>query len=1127
MEGSDLGAGPTPPEGVGDDGCTPVPTVRRDAGGAPTPSPGETRGYAGPVPAPAAAVPRRFGDYLLHGEIARGGMGVVYRAEHVDLRRPVALKMIIAGTLADADDLRRFRAEAEAAASLDHPNIVPVYDVGEHGGHAFFTMRLIEGGSLDDHLAEGMADPRRAARLLAAVARAVHFAHQRGILHRDLKPGNILLDERGEPHVSDFGLARKVDAGAGHTQSGTVVGTPAYMSPEQASGATRRLTTATDVYALGAILYCQLTGRPPFDGEDFVALLVQVREEEPPAPSAVRPEADRDLGTISLKAMAKDPDGRYPSAEALALDLERWLSGEPILARPVGPAERAWKWVRRRPGIAALAVVAALSAALGATGMVWQWRKAERERDRAMRAQLLAESNEEKALKARAEADRRREELRRALYASDMQFARVAWERGELGRLDLLLARQRPGAEESDLRGFEWHWLSRLAAGELWKADGYDPGGIAFSADGATVAMTGRGGVLRLLDAATGAERRSVPLPPLGAGRHIASIVFADGGAAIDAVMWKTPETNGMPDIDPLAMLSGAAPSLETLAGRIESMRVPLDGSAASALAPIALADLPCAIHSSLLHASTTPVSFPGCLVQAACVARSPDGALLALGGSAWRFDPDGLGRGDRTAVLDLVVNLRGVVVVWPTGGGVPRLIVDDRAGMVTAVVFSPDGTRLAAADPMGGRLQVFEMPAGTLLHTLECPAPPQQAAWSPDGSRLAAVHLDGRCVVWDAATGARTAELTGHRARADSLAWAPDGARIATGGDDLDLRLWDPLHPPGAEVVDAGEGGILALTFAAAGERLVSVDAAGQLVVRSASGGREIRRTPVATGKPQLLFGAALSADGARLAWWDGFAGTVSIWDPAAGTRLRLWTGYRATSVVAALSADGRALALSQSPRQGQPGGVRVWDTETGDPVSSLAELEGLVSGMVFSPDGRRLLAIYYRPQEPFRAQMWDVRSGQRIESFAPRPGVLAGSAAFSPDGRRIALADAVGTELRVCDAETGQDLVTVPGLAYQIVRLEWSPDGRRLIALAASVHRGRSGVVLLDAETGQELLGLDWGEQRFTTVAFGPDGRRVAAVAGARALGMGMLPQALTAGREQIHLWDSGPRE
>jgi serine/threonine protein kinase len=299
---------------------------------------------------------RYFGDYELLELIAHGGMGVVSKARQMSLNRLVALKMILRGELTTERDVARFRAEAEAAANLDHPHIVPIYEVGEHDGLQYYSMRYIEGAPL---ARRPRSDPRSEARLVAAVAGAVHHAHRRGVLHRDIKPSNILVDTAGVPLVADFGLAKRVDADRSLTESGVIVGTPRYMAPEQAAGR-KDLTVAVDVYSLGVVLYERLTGSTPFTGENVLELLRQARDEEPARPSSICPGLDRDLETICLKCLEKDPAKRYASAEALQDDLESWLRGEPIMARPVGRVGRCWRWCRRNP------VVAGLSAGLAA-----------------------------------------------------------------------------------------------------------------------------------------------------------------------------------------------------------------------------------------------------------------------------------------------------------------------------------------------------------------------------------------------------------------------------------------------------------------------------------------------------------------------------------------------------------------------------------------------------------------------------------------------------------------------------------------------------------------------------------------------------------------------------------------
>jgi TolB-like protein/Flp pilus assembly protein TadD/predicted Ser/Thr protein kinase len=307
----------------------------------------------------------QFGDYDLIEEIGRGGQGVVYRARQKSLNRTVALKVIGLGQWSSTPHLKRFRHEAEAAASLEHTQIVPIYEIGERDGSCYFSMKFIEGGQLDDVLQREPMPPRRAAELLVKIARTVHFAHERGILHRDIKPGNILLDRYGEPHLTDFGLARLIEQESTITNSFDVLGTPSYMAPEQAAGRTRELTPAADIYSLGAIFYQMLTGQPPFAGGTTYETIRLVMETEPRNPRLWNPKVDVDLATICLKCLEKEPAKRYATAQALAEDLERWLRHEPIRARRTGIIDRGWKWVRRNPTrtalIGSLAAVAALA----------------------------------------------------------------------------------------------------------------------------------------------------------------------------------------------------------------------------------------------------------------------------------------------------------------------------------------------------------------------------------------------------------------------------------------------------------------------------------------------------------------------------------------------------------------------------------------------------------------------------------------------------------------------------------------------------------------------------------------------------------------------------------------------
>ncbi len=316
----------------------------------------------------AAKRVKYFGEYELLSEIARGGMGVVYKARQVKLNRIVALKMILSGEFAGSEAVQRFHSEAESAANLDHQGIVPIYEIGEHEGQHYFSMGFIDGPSLQGKLNAGPMPAKEAARLCRKIAEAVAYAHSKNVIHRDLKPANVLIDGNGEPKVTDFGLAKKVEGDSGLTRTGAVMGTPSYMPPEQALGQTDRIGPAADVYSLGAILYCMLTGRPPFQAANVVDTLKQVVDNEPITPRALDSKIPLDLETICLKCLEKSQPKRYASAEALVEDLTRYLDGRPIAARPVSQTEQAWRWCRRHPAIASamLAVVALLMVSVGA-----------------------------------------------------------------------------------------------------------------------------------------------------------------------------------------------------------------------------------------------------------------------------------------------------------------------------------------------------------------------------------------------------------------------------------------------------------------------------------------------------------------------------------------------------------------------------------------------------------------------------------------------------------------------------------------------------------------------------------------------------------------------------------------
>lgn len=380
-----------------------------------------------PSSATVASAPRMFADYEILSEIARGGMGVVYKARQTKLNRVVALKMILSGQLASRRDVERFHIEAEAAAKLEHPGIVPIHEIGEHDGQHFFSMGFIDGESLADRLKRGKLAPKEAAALTKQVAEAIAFAHKNAVIHRDLKPANVLIDADGQAKVTDFGLAKQTDdLGDGQTGTGDILGTPAYMPPEQATGDTKRIGTGADVYSLGAVLYALVTGRPPFQETSLLGTLRAVAEKEPSAPHELNSAIDADLETICLKCLEKDVDRRYESAQHLVDELGRYLNGEPIAARPLGNVSRMWRWCRRKPAAASLIAMAVLLLlTLGIGGPLVALQQIEFANEQA-RLTTEADSQRTKAVEERAAAVEAREAADEQRAAAEEARAKAA-----------------------------------------------------------------------------------------------------------------------------------------------------------------------------------------------------------------------------------------------------------------------------------------------------------------------------------------------------------------------------------------------------------------------------------------------------------------------------------------------------------------------------------------------------------------------------------------------------------------------------------------------------------------------------------------------------------------------------
>ena len=461
---------------------------------------------------------RSFGDYELLEEIGHGGVGVVYKARQKSLDRIVALKLLLFGPHSSPDSVKRFRAEAVATAALQHPNIVAIHEVGFCEGQHFIAMDYVEGPCLSALIRGSPLPARRAAGYVKIIAEAIHYAHERGILHRDLKPANVLIDANDQPRVTDFGLAKRLEGDSELTVTGQVLGSPNYMPPEQATGKRGTTSRRSDIYALGAILYHALTGRPPFVGEGMADTVQQVLNAEPVSPRVLNPSVPADLETVCLKCLEKEPGKRYATAQMLAEELGRFLEGKPVLARPVGRLAKAWRWCRRNPALAGTGAVAVLAVLLGFIGVLWQLQRVEFQRQR-------AEAGEQSA--------------RRRAYISEINSAQQALEANNPGRAFELLNRHRPslvvpasaGAVQTssperpgrlkaglqtDLRGFEWRYLWQQCQTEAEAVVGRLPSGIRsleVSSDGRWLVAGSARGAVKVWNLSTGEEISLVPEP--------------------------------------------------------------------------------------------------------------------------------------------------------------------------------------------------------------------------------------------------------------------------------------------------------------------------------------------------------------------------------------------------------------------------------------------------------------------------------------------------------------------------------------------------------------------------------------------------------------------------------------
>ena len=925
---------------------------------------------------------------------------------------------------------------------------------------------------------------RGVARIGRQVAQGLAYAHGRGVIHRDIKPSNLLLDGDGVAWITDFGLAFAEEE-LTLTGTGDLIGTTRYMAPERFRG---EGDARADVYALGLTLYELVTLRPAFSTSNRMELIDLIKSQEPPRPRSIDPEIPRDLETIVLKAIEKDPEARYQSASAMAEDLGRFLDDRPIEARPIGPFERLARWCRRNPEQAALSglVLGLLAAiALVSTTMAVRLdRRAREAREAAQEAALGREAAILAAAKeavARREADRAnlrlsrtRDELRRNLYAARIATALAAWDANDVGRVDTLLDQAYQQAGGLDLIGWEWRYLRRLSRQErvTFTDHSREVSRVAFSPDGRTVASIQWGGRVQLWDPETGRVRRTLPgshdpriTGPLSLG--VSALAFSPDGRT----------------------LAAQGPDLGVAIFEVDSGRLLFRAEAVpeGPDPPVAVTALAFSPDGSMLVAGTAEFDLR--------VWDARDGRLLrnlrrAHGGAIAdvEFSPDGrtLASAGNDGLI-LLRDARGLVQGGGEGEGEP-VVISAHVGPVRELAYSPDGSTLASSGA-DGTVRLWDPVERSELACLRPDCPEVLAlAFSPDGSTLASSGINHEVTLWDAGTGRALRTFRGHTDSVYALAYSPDGRTLASAGADRTVRLWDPEHSAQPRtLIEPGLPSFLDRPFALAvspDSRRVAAgfeDAALRAWDLSTGGPRFERSALLPDDDPRdrSVYAIAYSPDGSILAVGNPL-NRVVLRDAGTGNVLRAFGVLGDSIRDLAFSPDGRAIASAT-----RDGRLDLWDLEAGEPRFTFRG-QGLgLLALAFSPDGRAI-ASGSSEGEVFLlgAETGDVR-----HTLDGHQGAVFG-VCYSPGGRTIASAGADGT-VRLWEAATGRAIRVMADHTGAVLSVCFSPDGRRL----ASAGADRT-IRLWDPANGLELLALKDHEDWIRRVAFSPDGLRLVSV-------------------------------
>jgi WD40 repeat protein/predicted Ser/Thr protein kinase len=1012
--------------------------------------------------------------FVIEKELGRGGMGVVYLARHTRLDRLCALKMILAAEHADSAQRERFDKEAQAIARLQHENIVRVFEIGEHNQQPFMALEFCEGGSLDKKLRTQQPTPREAATLVRTLALGMQAAHEARVIHRDLKPGNILLAADGTPKVTDFGLARKLDED-GATRTGVIAGTPSYMPPEQARG-DKELGPAVDIWALGAILYECLTGRPPFKAATSMETLRQVLDNEPVAVQQLNPSVPRDLETICLKCLQKDPRRRYGSARELAADLGRFLNGEPIVARPVGTIERAVKWVKRNRVVSLLAAAILLVLTAGVGVSSYFAAEAINKAALAGEKEQEARTNEANANREAAVAKARARQAEDARHGMEIDRGLTALERNDLpGTLDAL-DRMEPRYYDA----WETVYLRNLVLRQTQQpraliSSTVPVASLCFSPDGKRLVSGGGGfdnfgkplpGELKLWDAVTGQELLTFK----GHTLPVTSVCFSPDGQRVLSGSADQPDPAGGPPGE--VKLWDASTGRELLSfqghkGRVASVSFSPDGK--RVLSGGGIFGKPGELKVWDTVTGQEVFSLTGHTFSVTSATFSPDGKRIASASGT-----EGATPGKR---------LPGEVKVWDTETGEELLTLRGYPGQEVVVCFSLDSKRIISgsggAPGRPAEIKVSDAATGREVFPLKgLQGRVLGVSYSPDGQRIFALG-DSRGKLWDAESGQEKLALKG---TTRPVVWSPDGKRIVS-----PAKVWDAETGRLKRTLLGHAELVYGVSFSPDGQRILSGSADKTAKVWDLETGREIHTLTEHTDQVHSI---AWSPDGKRVAT-GSHDNTVKLWDATTGQEIRTFQGHTHWVYDVCFSPDGQRLLSGSGD-----GTVKLWDAETGQVIRSIQAHPLPVPGgpplpvtcVSFSPDGQRILT----GSIDRTAKVWDLATGTRRLTLKGHAGEL-WSVAWSPDGQRIVTGSGDKT-VRVWDAE-GQLKHTLQGHTGDVRSVRFSPDSQRVVSGSSD----RTAKVW-DAGTGQELFTLQGHTVSVHGVGFSPDGQLVLSGSGDR---------------------------